>query len=122
MIVNRCGDDKVTSGWSKNRLRADPCLKLYVGSPIMVSTSDNKKGKNVKQFSSGLFKGVVLKDDNTLKEELWNDYIVYTVEANEVDYIVCEQPNKTETLQLNMKWGKISLLTCQNQNPPSSQY
>jgi hypothetical protein len=38
-----------------------------------------------------------LKHDKALQKELWNDCRVYTVEANEVDYIVCEQPNKTAT-------------------------
>jgi hypothetical protein len=38
MIYNKCGDDKTVT-------RVDPCLKLYVGCPIMVTTNDQKKRK-----------------------------------------------------------------------------
>ncbi len=62
----------------------------------MVSTNDHKKGKIVKG-TTAFFKGVVLKTGKLLKEELWNDYRVYTTEANDVAYIVCEQPNKDKT-------------------------
>ncbi len=55
----------------------------------MVSANDHKKGKIVKE-TSGIFKDVVLKADKSLKEELWNDYKVYAIEANDVDYIVLE--------------------------------
>ena len=98
MIYNKCGDDKVTFGGKQSVSRVDPCLKLYVGCPIMVSTNDQKKSKIVKG-TTGIFKGVVLKADKSLKEELWNDYRVYTIESNDVDYIVCERPNKDKNKQ-----------------------
>ncbi len=98
MIYNKCGDDKVLFGGKQSVTRVDPCLKLYVGCPIMVSTNDQKKSKIVKG-TTGIFKGVVLKADKSLKEELWNDYRVYTIESNDVDYIVCERPNKDKNKQ-----------------------
>ncbi len=42
MIYNKCGDDKVTFGGKQSVTRVDPCLKLYVGSPMMVSTNDQE--------------------------------------------------------------------------------
>jgi hypothetical protein len=90
MIYSKCGDDKVTFGGKQ--------IKLYVGCPIMVSTNDQKKSKIVKE-TTGIFKGVVLKADKSLKEELWNDYRVYTIESSDVDKIVCKWPNKDKNKQ-----------------------
>ena len=42
-------------------MRVDPCLKLFVGCPIMVSVNDFKKSGVVKG-TTGKFKGVVLKE------------------------------------------------------------
>jgi hypothetical protein len=39
---------------------------------------------------TGKFKGVKLKENRRIKEEIWNGYKVFTVEAANVDYIVCE--------------------------------
>ena len=55
MIYNKCGDDKVTYGGKNSKGRVDPCLKLFVGCPIMVSTNDQKKDKVVKG-TTGFFK------------------------------------------------------------------
>jgi hypothetical protein len=64
-------------------------LKLYVGCPIMVSTNDHKKNKVVKG-TTGKFKGIRLKENKSFKVEIWNGFKVFTVEAADVDYIVCE--------------------------------
>ena len=39
---------------------------------------------------TGKFKGVKLKENMNMKEEIWNGYTVFTVEAADVDYIVSE--------------------------------
>ena len=75
MIYNKCGDDKVTYGGKNSKGRIDPCLKLFVGCPIMVSTNDQKKDKVVKG-TTGFFKGIILKENKYLKEEIWNNYKV----------------------------------------------
>ena len=93
MIYNKCGDDKVTYGGKNSKGRVDPCLKLFVGCPIMVSTNDQKKDKVVKG-TTGFFKGIILKENKYLKEEIWNNYKVYTIEANDVEFIVCERSHK----------------------------
>ncbi len=43
MIQSKCGDDNVQSGNGQNIIRVDPCLKLFHGCPIMISTNDHKK-------------------------------------------------------------------------------
>jgi hypothetical protein len=55
----------------------------------MVSVNDFKKNGAVKG-TTGKFKGVVLKENKERKVEIWNEYKVYTVEACDVDQIVCE--------------------------------
>ena len=85
----------VQSGNGQNIIRVDPCLKLFVGCPIMVSVNDFKKNGIVKG-TNGKFKGVVLKENKERKVEIWNGYKVYTVEASDVDQIVCEHSKKNE--------------------------
>ncbi len=46
-------DDNVQSGNGQNIIRVDPCLKLFVGCPIMVSVNDFKK--------NGIVKGTTVK-------------------------------------------------------------
>ena len=59
----------------------------------MVSVNDFKKNGVVKG-TTGKFKGVVLKENKERKVEIWNGYKVYTVEASDVDQIVCEHAKK----------------------------
>jgi hypothetical protein len=61
----------------------------------MVSVNDFKKSGVVKG-TTGKFKGVVLKENREGKVEIWNGYKVYTVEACDVDQIVCEHSKKNE--------------------------
>ncbi len=95
LVQSQCGDDNVQSGNGQNIIRVDPCLKLFVGCPIMVSVNDFKKNGVVKG-TTGKFKGVVLKENKERKVEIWNGYKVYTVEASDVDQIVCEHAKKNE--------------------------
>ena len=48
-----------------------------------------KKNKVVKG-TTGKFKGIKLKENKSFKVEIWNGFKVFTVEAADVDYIVCE--------------------------------
>ncbi len=55
--------------------------------------------------TTGKFKGVALKENKECKVEIWNGYKVYTVEACNVDQLVCEHSKK-------MKKKKQELLSC----------
>jgi hypothetical protein len=91
LIYNNCGDDNVTMSGGNGRV--DPCLKLYYGSPIMVSDFKDIKVGVVKGVK-GKFVGLVLKKDCQLKEEIWGGYKVKTIRADEVEHIICERLKK----------------------------
>jgi hypothetical protein len=93
MIHDKCGDDNVQCGSRSNFIRVDPCLKLFKGCPIMVNSNDHKK-MGVVKGSTATFQGVVLKPGITLKQEIWNGYWVHTIEAKDVQYLVCEHSKK----------------------------
>jgi hypothetical protein len=57
IIQSKCGDDNVQSGNGQNIIRVDPCLKLFNGCPIMVSTNDHKNIRAVKG-KTAKFRGV----------------------------------------------------------------
>jgi hypothetical protein len=92
-VQSKCGNDNVQCGNGQNIIWADPCLKLFNGCPIMVSTNDHTNLGTVKD-TTAKFKGVVLKQDKSRKIELWNGYKVYTVEAYDVQFLLCEHFKK----------------------------
>jgi hypothetical protein len=59
----------------------------------MVSTNDNKNMGAVKGTTATL-KGVMLKQNHSKKVEIWNGYKVNTVEANDVEFLLCEHSKK----------------------------
>ncbi len=40
--------------------------------------------------TTGKFKGIKLKENMSMKEEIWNGYKIFAVEAADVDFIMCE--------------------------------
>jgi hypothetical protein len=95
MVQSKCGDDNVQCGNGQKIIWVDPCLKLFKGCPIIVSTNDNKNLGAVKG-TTAKFLGVNLKKEKSTKVEIWNGYKVYTVEANDVEFILCEHTKKNE--------------------------
>jgi hypothetical protein len=91
LIYNNCGDDNVTMSGGNGRV--DPCLKLYYGSPIMVSKFKDIKVGVVKGVK-GKFVGLGLKKDCQLKEEIWGGYKVKTIRTDEVEHIICKRLKK----------------------------
>jgi len=83
LVQSQCGDDNVQSGNGQNIIRVDPCLKLFVGCPIMVSVNDFKKNGVVKG-TTGKFKGVVLKENKERKVEIWNGTFVLPTKSFDV--------------------------------------
>jgi len=61
----------------------------------MASTNGNKNLGAVKG-TTAKFLGVKLKKEKSTKVEIWNGYKVYTVEANGVEFILCEHTKKTK--------------------------
>jgi hypothetical protein len=95
MVQSKCGDDNMQCGNGQNIIRVDACLNLFKGGPIMVSTNDNKNLGAVKGTMAKSM-GVKLKKDKSMKMEVWNGYKEYTVEASDVEFILCEHTKKTK--------------------------
>jgi hypothetical protein len=93
LVYNSCGDDNIVA--SGNNGRVDPCLKLTVGCSIRVSEYKDPKQKVVKGVT-GKFYGLALKAGHQLREEIWSGYKVNVIDADEVDYIVCERVRNDE--------------------------
>ena len=62
----------------------------------MISTNDHKKIGAVKG-TTAKFKGVKLKYGKSTQIELWNGFKVRTVEAMDVEYILCEHSQKSQS-------------------------
>ena len=54
-----------------------------------MTTNDQKKGKKCLKGLLKIFKVVIFYSGNNLKEELWNGNRIYTIEAKDVEYVVC---------------------------------
>ena len=96
VIHGKCGDDDVQCSNGQNIQRVDPCLKLFVGCPIMVSVNDFKK-QGIVKGTTGKFRGVIMKNGKAPTVELWNGYKVNTVDAADVEMIQCDFTKKKET-------------------------
>ena len=90
-VFSGCGDADIKSSGTE---KVDPCLKLYVGCPIMVSISEFKSTCGVVKGSIGTFAGLIFRDGCTPKTEIWNGYKVLAIDASDVEYIICEKPKK----------------------------
>jgi hypothetical protein len=95
MVQSKCGDDNAQCGNGQNIIQVEPCLKLFKGCPIMVSTNVNKNLGAVKG-TTAKFMGAKLKKGKSMKVEVWNGNKVYTVEANAVEFILCEHTKKSK--------------------------
>jgi hypothetical protein len=93
MIQSKWGDDNVQSGNGQNIIQVNPCWKLFHGCPIMISTTDHKKIGAVKG-TSAKFDGVKLKQGKSSQIELGNRFKVWSIEAIDVEYILCEHSKK----------------------------
>jgi hypothetical protein len=61
LVHGHCGDDNIQCGNGQNIVRVDPCLKLFVGCPLMASVNDFKK-EGVVKGTTGKCNGIVLKE------------------------------------------------------------
>jgi hypothetical protein len=89
-------NDNFQSGNGLNIIRVDPCLKLFYGCPIMVSTNEHKHIGVVKG-TTAKFRGVQLKENKNVEMEIWNGYKVFTVDAKDVEYIICDHTKKDDS-------------------------
>ena len=91
-IIDECGDSDIKSGRGKF---VDPALKFFHNVPLMMNTNDRIKEELANGTPCiGLY--IKLKHGCEYTKENWEGYIVNTVYAHEVDYIICKK-EKTST-------------------------
>ena len=84
-IYDQCGDSDVTN--DSNNSKVDPALKFYHGVPLMIVSNDRIKERLANGTCCfGMY--VVLKKNCSFKPESWEGYLVNTVYANEVAYVM----------------------------------
>ncbi|MFN9654790.1 MAG: AAA family ATPase, partial [Dolichospermum sp.] len=79
-----CGDDDVMVG---KTTRIDPCLKLIIGSPLMLITNTEKKRKLVKGMT-GNYAGIKWKPGREAHVENYHGYKVNCCHVTDIDCIV----------------------------------
>ena len=89
-----CEDDNAVMAGSNGQV--DPCLKLTVGSDIMVSDYKDIEYQLVKGLA-GKFVGLLLKSGSELKEEIWSRYKIKVFDAYDFHHVICERTRKDNT-------------------------
>ena len=89
-IYDDCGDADVKNGEGK---KMDPALKFYHGVPLMINTNKQIKERLANGTCCyGMY--IVLRKNCQFKPECWDGYMVNTIEASEVAYIICKREKK----------------------------
>jgi len=90
-ILDECGDCDIKSS---NGTFVDPALKFFYNIPLMNNTN--------KRIKEGLANGtpcmgqyIKLKHGSKFVKENWEGYMVNTIKAHEIDYILCKKEKKT---------------------------
>ena len=92
VIYDTCGDNDVKSG----RRKFDPVLKFFYDVPLMMTSNDRideKLGNSTP--IRGLY--LVRRRNAQFIKEVWNGYVVNTIEARDIEYIVCKKEKDKES-------------------------
>ena len=93
MIYDTCGDSDVENGEGK---RAAPVLKFYHNVPLMMNSNDRIEEDLANGTPCvGLY--IKLKRGAQLEKENWEGFMVNTVYATDVKYIICRHEKEKET-------------------------
>ena len=92
MIYDTCGDDNVRMCCGK---MIEPVLKFYTNAPFMMNSNDRIEESLANGTPCyGMY--IRLRDNVQYRQENWEGYLVNTVYAHEVDYIICKKVKKKE--------------------------
>ena len=86
-ILDECGDSDITNG---NKLFVDPALKFFDNIPLMINTNTRIE----EELANGTpCRGLYIKLNHGCEfvQGNWEEYMVNTVFANQVEHIVCMQ-------------------------------
>ena len=88
-ILDECGDCDI-----KNAKGAfvDPVLKFFYNVPLMMNNNEKIKEK-LANGTPCVGQYLKLKPGCKYRKENWDGYMVNTIYANEIEYIICEKEN-----------------------------
>ena len=89
IIYDTCGDNDIKQG----RRKYDPSLKFFYNMPLML-TSNDRLDENLANGTSCRGLHVVLRKNAEFVKEIWNGYLVNTIEGSQIHGIVCKKENK----------------------------
>ena len=92
MIYDTCGDADVENNEGK---RAEPVLKFYHNVPLMMNSND-RIDENLANGTPCIGCYIKLKYGAQLRKENWEGFMVNTVQAHEVQYIICKREKENE--------------------------
>jgi hypothetical protein len=95
-ITITCGDADVT--WGTKHI--DPALCIYAGAYLICIDNKHLKDK-VSRGNGTLYKVIFVKFKHKPQRSKWKNYFgkkVWTINANDVEWVECEHINKSETI------------------------
>ena len=92
MIYDTCGDADVENSEGK---RAAPVLKFYHNVPLMMNSNDRIE-ENLANGTPCVGLYIKLKRGVQLEKENWEGFMVNTVHAHEVKYMICRKEKETD--------------------------
>ena len=93
MIYDTCGDADVENSEGK---RAEPVLKFYHNVPLMMNSND-RIDENLANGTPCIGLYISLKRGVQLEKENWEGFMVNTVQACNVRYMICKREKEKET-------------------------
>ena len=95
MIYDTCGDADIENSEGK---RASPVLKFYHNVPLMMNSND-RINENLANGTPCVGLYIKLKRGAHLEKETWEGFMVNTVYAHDVKYIICKREKEKHTDQ-----------------------
>ena len=93
MIYDTCGDADLENSEGK---RVDPVLKFYHGVPLMINTNKRIE-ENLANGTPCVGLYIKLQNGKRLEKENWEGFMVNTVHANDVEYMICRHQKEKES-------------------------
>ena len=109
-IYDECGDADIKNAEGK---KVDPALKFYYGVPLMINSNKRIKERLANGTCCyGMY--VVLRKNCNFTPECWDGYMVNTVQASDVAYIICKREKKNkndldEYFKLKAQTGEVTV-------------
>ena len=105
-IYDECGDGRVKRS---DETKIDPALKFYYQVPLMM-TSNKRLNEALANGTSCYGMYIKLKEGCSYKKENWGGYMVNTIQASKLQYMICKR-EKVSTGQ--QQYFKIKPEQCQ---------